>query len=104
MAAVVFLGSFALSRKVSVSFIMFDRRCARPSTYVRVTPTGNMSLELCQAVRIAEGVKTLRESATILTLCVHCLSFSHLCLEMVGNESTSHIMYKLSFANRQLQI
>jgi hypothetical protein len=85
MAAVLFLGAFALSRKVSISFIVFVRRCARPSAYVRVTPTGHMSVELCQAVRIAEGVKTLRESATILTY-VHCLSCSNLCLETVRNE------------------
>jgi hypothetical protein len=84
MAAVLFLGAFASPRKASISFIMFVRRCGRPSTYVRVTPTGRMSLELCQAVRIAEGGK--RESATILTLCVRCLSFSNLCLETVRNE------------------
>jgi hypothetical protein len=73
MTVVIFLGAFALSRKASISFIMFVRRCARPSTYVRVT-LDVMSVELCQAVRIAEGVKTLCESATVLTLYVHCLS------------------------------
>jgi hypothetical protein len=83
---VLFLGAFALLRKSSISFIMFVGRCARPSTYVRVTPIGHMSVELGQAFRIAEGVKTLRESATILTLYVHCLSYSNLCLETVRNE------------------
>jgi hypothetical protein len=59
MAAVLFLGAFASSRKASIIFIMFVRRCGRPSTYVRVTPTGRMSLELYQAVRIAEGSKNI---------------------------------------------
>lgn len=74
MAAVLFLGAFTLSREASISFFIFVRRCARLSTYVRVTPTGRISVELCQAVRISEGVKTLRESATLLTLYVHCVS------------------------------
>jgi hypothetical protein len=38
---------------------MFVRRCACPSTYGRVTLAGRMSVELYQAVWIAEGGKNI---------------------------------------------